>query len=327
MTMTSTPKSLALVLGATGGIGGAVAERLLAEGWNVRAMNRHPEMARAAHPGPDWVKGDAMIAADVVAAAQGASIIVHGVNPPGYKNWDGLQMPMLASTIAAAQVSGARILFPGTVYNYGPDAFPLISETSMQNPLSRKGAVRVRMEATLRAASNEGVRVLIVRLGDFFGPKPGNNWVSQGLLKPGQPVRAVTYPGPMEIAHAWAYLPDAAETFVRLLATDLSDFEHFVMQGQQVKGHELVAALEQVTGRRLPVRRLPWIALSAISPFNETMREMLEMRYLWDQPVLMDNARLVAKLGAEPRTPLAEALQTALIGLGCLNDDAMDNAA
>ena len=45
---------------------------------------------------------------------------------------------------------------------------------------------------------------------------------------------------------------------------------------------------------------------------------MQEMRYLWNRPVLMDNARLVARLGAEPRTPLADALRTALIGQGSL---------
>ena len=325
--MTVSHKPLALVLGATGGIGGAVAERLLAEGWNVRAMNRDPDKARTVQPALDWIKGDAMVAAEVVAAAQGTSIIFHGVNPPGYKNWEGLQMPMLASTVAAARATGARILFPGTVYNYGPDAFPLITEASAQTPITSKGAVRVKMEAALRAASDEGVRVLILRLGDFFGPRPGNNWLSQGLVKPGQPVRAVTYPGAMEIPHALAYLPDAAETFVRLLDTELANFEHFAMQGQQINGHELVAALEQVTGRKLPVRKLPWMALAAISPFNETMREMLEMRYLWDRPVLMDNTRLVKKLGAEPLTPLADALYKALVGLGCLNEDAVRNAA
>jgi len=42
------------------------------------------------------------------------------------------------------------------------------------------------------------------------------------------------------------------------------------------------------------------------------------MRYLWNRPVLLDNSRLVAKLGAEPRTPLAEALRVALAGLGSL---------
>jgi hypothetical protein len=48
------------------------------------------------------------------------------------------------------------------------------------------------------------------------------------------------------------------------------------------------------------------------------MREMTEMKYLWDRPVLLDNARLVARLGAEPHTPLVEALATALAGMGAL---------
>lgn len=314
----NTPKKQALVIGATGGVGGALADRLLADGWSVRALNRDPAKARAVRPALDWVKGDAMVAADVVAAAQGCEIIVHGANPPGYKNWAGLQLPMLASTIAAAKAGGARILFPGTVYNYGPDAFPTITETAAQTPISRKGAIRVKMEQALRAAADDGVRVLIVRAGDFFGPKPGNNWLSQGLIKPNRPITSVTYPGPMEIGHTWAYLPDVAKTFVRLLSTELGAFEVFQMQGQAVNGHELVAALEEAAGRKLPVHRLPWLFLAAASPFVETLREMQEMRYLWDRPVLMDNARLVAKLGAEPRTPLVEALRAALIGQGSL---------
>ena len=308
----------ALVIGATGGVGGAIAERLLADGWRVRALNRDPDRARKGREALAWVGGDAMVPADVLAAAQGCEIIVHGANPPGYRNWAGLQMPMLTSTIAAARATGARILFPGTVYNYGPDAFPVIREDSEQRPTTRKGAIRVQMEKALRAASDEGVRVLIVRAGDFFGPKAGNNWLAQAMVKPGRPIAGVTYMGPLEIAHAWAYLPDVAETFVRLLATDLGAFEMFHMQGQQANGHEMVAALEQVAGRKLPVSRLPWLAIAAVSPFNESLREMREMRYLWDRPVLMANARLAAKLGAEPRTPLVDALRAALAGMGAL---------
>jgi nucleoside-diphosphate-sugar epimerase len=218
--MTRQDARLALVIGATGGVGGAVAERLVAEGWRVRAMNRDPDAARVGRETFDWVKGDAMVEADVVAAAEGVSLIVHGANPPGYKNWAGVQLPMLSATIAAAKASGARIVFPGTVYNYGPDAFPSIDEASAQNPVTRKGAIRVQMEQALRQAANDGVKVLIVRAGDFFGPKPGNNWLSQGLVKPGKPVAAVTYPGPLSIPHCWAYLPDVAEIMVRL-ATNL----------------------------------------------------------------------------------------------------------
>ncbi|MBL8555203.1 MAG: NAD(P)H-binding protein [Phenylobacterium sp.] len=307
----------ALVIGATGGVGGATADRLLADGWRVRALNRNPETAaqRSGRGGLEWVAGDAMVAADVATAAEGCDIIVHGANPPGYRNWAGLQLPMLASTIAAAKAGGARVLFPGTVYNYGEDAFPRIDERSEQHPATRKGRIRVAMEALLRGS---GVPVLILRTGDFFGPRPGNNWMSQGLVRPGRPPTSVMYPGPLDVPHAWAYLPDVAETFVRLLATDLAAFDVFQMQGQEVDGHQLVAGLEAAVGGPVAVRRLPWLGLHMAAPFNESLREMLEMRYLWERPVLLDNRRLVAKLGAEPRTSLAEALRAALAGQGSL---------
>jgi nucleoside-diphosphate-sugar epimerase len=326
--MTSSPKPLALVLGATGGLGGALADRLLKAGWRVRAMNRNPDKARTGRAELQWVKGDAMVEADVVAAAHGAQIIAHAVNPAGYKNWAGLLMPMLNNTIAAARASGARILLPGNVYNYGEDALPLISETSPQTPISRKGAIRVQMEVALRAAAAEGVRSLIVRAGDFFGPTPtGGSMFAQALVKSGRPITAVSYPGPLEVPHAWAYLPDLAETFVRLLDTDLGPFEVFHFQGQQVTGQDFVNALQIAAGRKLVVRRLPWFALSAIAPFNETLRELVEMKYLWDRPVLLDNTRLVAKLGAEHRTPLPDALRAALAGMGSLPAERLPAAA
>ncbi len=328
---TTQDKKLALVIGATGGIGGAVAERLLAGGWRVRALHRDPETARrtAGRRGLEWVKGDAMVEGDVVAAAQGVSLVMHGANPPGYRNWARLQLPMLNASIAAAKSANARLVFPGTVYHYGPDAFPNLTAASPQNPATRKGAIRVQMEQRLAEAAETGLRVLIVRCGDFIGPKPGNNWLAQGLVKPGKPVSAVSYPGPLSVPHCWAYLPDVAETMVRLAQDEanLGAFEVFHMRGQTLTGDELVAALERVVGRKLPVSRLPWFAIRGLAPFNETFREMLEMRYLWETPVLLDNARLVARLGAEPHTPIEDALRAALRGLGCLPQAEMARAA
>ncbi|MGZ3376454.1 MAG: NmrA family NAD(P)-binding protein [Phenylobacterium sp.] len=313
---------LALVIGATGGIGGAVADRLRAGGWRVRALHRDPDFARqtSGRPGLDWVKGDAMVEAEVVAAARGVSLVVHGANPAGYRNWAGLQLPMLKSAIAAAKAADARLVFPGTVYNFGPDAFPHLTEASPQSPVTRKGAIRVQMEDALKAASDDGLKVLIVRAGDFFGPKTtANSWLAAGLVKPGKPLTSVMYPGPLGIAHSWAYLPDVAETMVTLAERDdLAAFEVFHMAGHTVSGDELVAAMSRVAGRKLGVNRLPWFALHAIAPFNETFREMLEMRYLWEEPVLLENARLAGRLGAEPHTPIDEALRAALAGLNVL---------
>ena len=42
------------------------------------------------------------------------------------------------------------------------------------------------------------------------------------------------------------------------------------------------------------------------------------LQRLWNEPVLLDDRRLVRTLGTEPRTPLVEALRTALAGQGSL---------
>ena len=94
-----------LVLGATGGIGGELARQLLAAGWQVRAMRRGdtpPARGDGQGDGIRWLRGDALSRADVLAAAKGCAVIVHAVNPPGYRNWGQLVLPMLDNTIAAA---------------------------------------------------------------------------------------------------------------------------------------------------------------------------------------------------------------------------------
>lgn len=217
MTNPSLERPLALVLGATGGIGGALASALLQRGYRVRAMHRAPERQTSARPRYAWVRGDAMRAEDVLQAAEGASVIVHGVNPPGYQNWAELVLPMIDNTIAAARAVGARILMPGTIYNFGRGTFPLVAEDSRQEPETVKGRIRVELERRLEQAAAEGVPVIVVRAGDFFGPEAGNNWFAQGLVQPSKPVRFVINPGRKGVGHAWAYLPDVAETFMRLL--------------------------------------------------------------------------------------------------------------
>lgn len=316
----------ALVLGATGGIGGEVAAALLRHGWAVRALHRDPASAArrlGRLGGVAWTEGDAMRPADVARAARGASLIVHAVNPPGYRRWGELVLPMLESSIAAACANGARILLPGTIYNYGPDAFPVLHEDAPQNPRTPKGAIRAEMERRLRAAAEAGgLHALVVRAGDFFGPQAGNSWFSQALVKPGRPVRAVTYPGREGIGHAWAYLPDLAEAMVRLAGRRAAAerFESFHFGGHwDPDGTRMVAAIRAAAGGEgMRVRRFRWALVAAGSPFVPLFRGLHEMRRLWRVPVRLDNARLVAALGAEPHTPLDIAVRATLGGLGCL---------
>lgn len=314
-------RPLALVLGATGGIGGAVAAKLSQRGYRVRAMHRNAA-AMASRSDYQWVAGDAMKRDDVIAAAAGASLIVHAVNPPGYQSWGTLVLPMIDNTIAAAQVVGARILMPGTIYNYGPDSFPQVGETSPQNPLTVKGRIRVELERRLEKAAAEGVPVLIVRAGDYFGPGAGNTWFSQVVVKPGKPLVAIANPADKGVGHQWAYLPDVAETMMLLLEQSgrLPTFSRFHMEGFFDRdGLQLAASIRRVTGKPdLKVKRFPWVFVRLSSPFVPLFEELIEMRYLWKQAVRLDNAALVNFLGAEPRTPIDEAIQVTLESIGCL---------
>ncbi|MBO9621479.1 MAG: NAD(P)H-binding protein [Sphingomonas sp.] len=304
-----------LVLGASGGVGGETARALLRHGWRVRGLVR--DVRPGLDQGVEWVSGDATDRAAVLRAAEGVAAIVHAVNPPGYRDWDRLVVPMLDNSIAAALANDARIALPGTIYNYDPAETPVALPDSMQRPRTRKGGLRAEMEARLETS---GARALILRAGDYFGPRPGNSWLSQGMVKPGARVAAVTCPGAPGVGHAWAYLPDVGESFARLLdrEAELPRFARYHFEGLwDADGAGFAKLIGVALGRSVKTKAMPWWALPLAAPFNPTLRELIEMRPFWQHPVRLDNHALVAVLGEEPRTDPLEAMGTTLAALAC----------
>jgi len=330
--MTQASSKTALIIGATGSFGGHAAKALIQHGWTIRALARDPAAAAAklsAHTPVGWVQGDAMDRASVVAAAQGVQLIVHAANPPGYRNWKGTVVPMADNAIAASRASGARLVVPGSVYNFAPDSGPSINEDAPQAPATHKGAIRVDVEQRLRRASAAGVKVLVLRAGDFFGPAaPGNAMSFLAQQKRGH-ISGVYCLGPA--AHAFAYLPDLCETLARLVDAEdrLGAFEVFHFRGHwMADSHSLGEGIRRVAGDpKLPIKSFPWIVVKLAAPFNETYREMLEMRYLWDKPIGLDNAKLVRFLGEEPHTPIDVALTATLVDMGLVEDRPTGNRA
>ena len=326
-------KRTALVLGATGGIGRAIATRLILDGWQVRALCRNSEAAVASWrnecPPPQFVTGDAMSEADVVRAATtggDVAVIVHAVNPPGYRNWSLLVLPMLANTLAAARAAGgARVVLPGTVYNYDPALTPVIDEHTPQNSRTLKGQIRIALERMLAEAAPE-VPSLIVRAGDFFGPATRASWFAQAMVQQGQPVRKFTSMAP-GVAHAYAYLPDLAAAIAELLAIPerLHAHERLQFAGHwDATGSQIREAVSKVVGLDLPERAFPWWVMRLAAPFGGFPKEALEIEPVWKHPVRLDNRRLVDLLGAEPHTPLEAAITATLVDMGCLNPSRQD---
>ncbi|MEQ8246215.1 MAG: NAD(P)H-binding protein [Alphaproteobacteria bacterium] len=304
-----------LILGATGRLGRAAVSAFHDAGWQVRAFVR-PGRPLDIPPAVRRIEGDAFDAAAVTAAARGSQIIVHALNPP-YPAWRTDLPKQTASVLAAAKASGATVMIPGNVYNYGAAMPAVLREDTPHRPTTRKGALREDMENAFRAAAAEGVATVILRAGDFIEAAQTGNWFDRFIAA--NVARGVTvYPGPRDRAHAWAYLPDLARAMVALAerSTPAGGFETFNFEGYTMSGNELVAALEAASGRSLKVRGVPWAVMRLIAPFAPMIREVLEMRYLWQVPHALDSTKLRAAIPDFKPTPLAACLRDVLPATG-----------
>lgn len=312
--MTDRSKCIA-VLGANGRLGRAAAEAFSRAGWRVRAVTRSG--AGEFGDGVETVAGDARDEAELVAATRDVGAIFNGLNPP-YTLWQRDVMALARNVVAAAHVNDCVHLFPGNVYNFGTSIPAEPREETPQRADHRKARIRAEAEAHFAEAADKlGVQTLILRAGDFFGGPVRGAWFDE-VITAGLKKGKVTYPGPRDLVHAWAYLPDLARAFVALAdnAGGLSRFERFHFGGHNITGAELHGAIERACGRSLKSAGLPWPMLRLGGLVRPMWREIGEMAYLWQRPHALSSARLETVTGPLPRTPLDLAVRQALIDLG-----------
>jgi len=309
-----------LILGANGRFGLAAAQAFDAAGWDVLAQVRRapaagmPARAQIVPLPTTDIDG-------IVARAAGADVVVHALNPSDYTRWAAELLPMARQGMDIAERLGARFALPGNVYNYGAAMPALLDASTPQWPSTHKGRLRVQFEDELRRRAPR-LRSVILRAGDFFGGGTGV-WLDQLIAKDAAKGR-LAYPGPRDVAHAWAYLPDMARATVGLAERgDLPDHVDIPFEGYTLTGNQLLDALEdavraQGLGRARPMRRggAPWPLFQVMAWFLPLWREILEMRYLWTTPHGLDGRALARWLPAFRATPLPTALRASLAELG-----------
>jgi nucleoside-diphosphate-sugar epimerase len=304
-----------LVLGAAGQLGRAAAEAFHAAGWDVASLVRGRSSADV-EPGTEPIEVDARDTEGVIEAARGADVILHALNVP-YTQWAAAALPLAETAIAAARENGATLVFPGNLYVYGAGIPAIVDEATPIRPTSRKGEIRAAIEARLRDAAEQGVRVIILRGGDFFGGTGTGSYFDRILIRDIAAGR-LTYPGPLDVVHEWAYVPDLCEAMRRLVEVraGLEPFAQFGFPGHAVTGRILVGAVARACGRGFKVSGMPWPLLRMLGTVVPIFRELSEMAYLWSTPHAIDGTRLAAAIGDIPHTPLDRAVASALLRLG-----------
>lgn len=307
-----TDANTALILGAAGRFGRHATAEFAASGWQVRALVRP---GRAPIPGAETIHGDAADADVVTRAAFGADVIVQACNPR-YTDWGSRLRPLTHAASAAAIAADAVLLVPGSVYPYGNALPPVLTEATPHAATFGKPLIRARLEAALRAACDRGMRCILLRAGDFLDDRPTGNWFESHIAVQVGKGR-IAYPGPLGLDHAWAYLPDLARA-ARMLAdrrADLPAFAAYGFEGYAVTGAELIGLVAQAAGRPMRAAAFPWPLLQIGSLVSPMMREVLEMRYLWNRPHRIDGAALAAVLPDFTPTPALQAIRASVAGI------------
>ena len=307
-------KGQIFVLGAAGRLGFAAAEAFREAGWSVKGLVR-PGTAFRAPRGIEIV--ETRDRAALVKAARGTDIVLNALNPV-FTEWAQHALPLAYSAIEAAEQSGATLMFPGNVYNFGAGMPAVLDETTPMLPTSRKGRMRVEMEQRIHEATERGMRAIVLRAGDYFGRGRGS-WFDLVLTKELAKDK-VTYPGPLDLVHEWTYLPNYIEALIQLAAirATLGPFESFGFPGHAVTGQEFVSAIAKAAGRPLKVGHINWWMMRTVGSIWKMGRELTEIGYLWQVPHRIDGSKLRAAIGDVPHTPLATAVTRSLRELGAI---------
>ena len=283
----------ALVLGAHGRFGRSVAAALETARWQVRRFDRQRD--------------------DLTSAAAGAALIVNAWNPP-YSRWAAEVPRLTGSVIAAARASGAAVAIPGNVYVYGTDLPPVLSPDTPHRATNPLGRIRREMEGAYREA---GVKTFVLRAGDFLDTEASGNWFDRILAARIARGRFV-YPGPPDIPHAWAFLPDLAGALARVAdrLDDLPRFSEFTFEGHTAAGRQMAEGIARVTGRPIALKRMSWLPIHLAWPVWPEARQLLEMRFLWSRPHRIDGSALAALIGPPADRSLDDVLRAAIAPLG-----------
>ena len=302
----STPS--VLILGAHGRFGSAAAQAFSAAGWRVFAQARRGAL--------NIPLSDTGALAD---AARGARVVVHAVNPV-YTRWDSEMLPLARAGMAVAERLGATFMLPGNVYNFGAGMPALLDEHTPERPTTQKGRLRQQLEAELAARAAGGLKSVVIRAGDFYGHGRGS-WVDL-LIAKRLAVGRLVYPGPLEVPHAWAYLPDLARAFVAVAGSEgLAAHERLHFAGHTLTGRQMLDGLEAAArqlGHAGPFRRsqMAWWPLRLGGMAVPMLRELSRMAYLWQVPHALEGSRLETRIGPTASTPVELALRASLANLG-----------
>jgi dihydroflavonol-4-reductase len=309
----------ALVTGATGFVGAAVARALNAAGWQVRVLVRSGSDRSNLQPlAWDIVQGDLADSSSLERALEGCTGLFHvaadyrlGARDPTqlYRtNVEGTR-----NILTAARTAGVpRVVYTSSVATIGipPDGSPGEERTpvALDNMIGHYKRSKYLAEEVARDAARTGMSVVIVNPSTPVGP---------GDVKP-------TPTGQLVLDAASGRMPAYVDTGLNIVHVDdvaaghLLAFERgragerYILGGEDMTLKTILGQIAQLVGRAPPRVRLPYAAVLPVAYLAEAIarvsgrsgRVTLEGVRMSRKRMFFSSAKAVTELGYRWRPPL-----------------------
>jgi len=303
------------IFGAAGAIGPHVAAELERRGVDFRVVGRNRERLTRAFGGMKHAEifdadlGDTRSAA---AAARGIDTIVYSVGLP-YPSHHLFPRLMRASLDAAIAMQVRRIVLVSNVYSYGRPRTSRVSELHPREPQTRKGQARKEQEDLVLQAHGKGqIEATILRLPDFYGPGAENS-LANPILRAALAGKTANWVGPVNTPHEFVFVPDTGPVIVDLAACDEAYGSAWNFGGPgPIETLDFITRVYRAAGRAPKYRTAGRGLLTILGWFNPVLREVVEMLYLQETPVLLDDSRLMALLPKTRKTSYDDGIRQTL---------------
>lgn len=301
----------ALVLGATGGMGYALVHELVDRGVEVVAFSRRKERLDVLYQNESKVSifsGDALVEKDVIGAADGVDVIFHAVSFP-YQEWMEKHPLCMEIIVRVAEKQQSKIALVDNIYAYGMQSKVEVNEDTRKEPHTKKGKIRLAMENRLKRSN---VPYLIVHMPDLYGPN-AENTILHETLKNVVLNKSANFVGNTKVAREFIFTLDGAKAMVELASREDTYNQNWnIPSAHPITGEEIIEILRKEVGYKKSIRTVSKTMIQFMGIFQPFMREMVEMMYLTEDPVILSGKKYEAKIGSIPQTPYKEGIKKTL---------------
>lgn len=305
-----------VVTGATGYVGGVLVRRLLRADVEVRVViPPFEDQSLLEDLDVEVVVADITDYNAIASAIEEDDMVIHvagyvTIMPGAHRQLNRINVEGTGNVVNACLEKGAkRLVYVSSVHAF-PELKGIISEDTSVDPMLAYGHYgKSKAQATLRVWNGvrRGLDAVIVHPSGIFGPFDFNDssritHVVRGYIEGKQ--KALIAGG-----YDFVDVRDVADG-IYLAAINGRKGQNYILSGNFVTVKEMVEALAEITGKRMPTRSCPKGIAKAIAPFVELIalafkrRNPLLTRYalhtLWTH-TRFDNSKARRELGWNPR--------------------------